>query len=334
MSSSIQGENGFKMERLKLQVSCVMPLVLSGIALYVTPAFGQPPNVASVVEQFHPKILSEFPDEIRGRQQCFAVYDADASGAPRTIVAAYTNHTAAAVRVLQARAGGFEVVAEPASGLGLTGVWCDITLEDLDADGRKEILVDFSVNRDTVSWVFRWDGQQLLNMTPTTAGAITGYGMSNVVNGDLVDVDNDGTKEIYVSPSYPRFPDEPIQAGVLYRLESGQYVEEMQLVGMWSLTRKTGTLETSTMTFAVPEVARGPYMLRVVNGRPDRTARATNVQLWIDGREILAPTDFGGDAAIIEREVALAGEHRLAVRFAGQPSGEILIIIGSKSWKR
>jgi len=67
------------------------------------------------------------------------------------------------------------VLAESPPGLDLSGVWCDVLLEDVDADGRKEIRVDFSLNRDTVSWLFRWDGQQLRNLTPTAGTAISGY---------------------------------------------------------------------------------------------------------------------------------------------------------------
>lgn len=75
-------------------------LILVGIVGLVSPAFAQQPGVASIVEQFYPQSLTWFPDEVGGRQQCFAVYEADASGAPQTIVAAYTNHTEAVIRVL------------------------------------------------------------------------------------------------------------------------------------------------------------------------------------------------------------------------------------------
>ena len=307
-------------------------LISLGIVGLVRPTFGQQPSVASIVEQFYPRSLTAFPDEIGGRQQCFAVYDVNASGAPQTIVAAYTNQTEALIRVLRAEAGGFDVVAEPQNGLSLVGVRCDVVLQDVDGDGRKDIRVNFGVNRATVSWLFRWDGQRLWNLTPTTGTAITGDQMSSFVNGDLVDVDNDGTKEIYVQPEYPRFADEPVQPPLLYRLAGDRYVEDRRLVGMWTFMRETSTQETSNVLVSLPQGARGPYTLRVVNGLPDGTARATSAQVWMNGQEILSPRDFGSSIAIIELVVTLGAENELAVRFAGQRSSEMQILIDSQNW--
>jgi hypothetical protein len=302
-------------------------LILSSItALLVQPASAQQRSAASIVEQFYPKSLIE-PAEIAGREQCFAVYETEASGAPRTIVAAYTNHSDAVIRVLRANAGRFEVVAEP-QGLDLSGGVCDIELDDINADGRKEVRVDFSVNRDTVSWLFRWDGQQLRSLTPTVGTAATGNQMSRFVNGDLVDTDNDGIKEIYVRPE-SRSPNEPVLPPVLYRLRGEQYVEDRLLVGMWSFERKTSTPETTVVPFALPDGARGPYTLRVVSGRPDGTSRAKGAYVWINKREILSPANL--DTAVAERPITLQRENTLAVRFAGQPS-EMLIIIKSERW--
>ena len=304
-------------------------LILVGILGLVSPAFAQQPGVVSIVEQFYPQSLTRFPDEVPGRQQCFAVYESDASGAPQTIVAAYTNHTEAVVRVLRAGTGGFDVVAEPQAGLDLSGVWCDVILEDLDGDGRQEFRVDFRFNRDTVSWVFRWDGQQLWNLTPTTNTAVTGYQSSSFVNGDLVDADNDGTKEIYVRPESPRFPDEQVVPARLFRLYGDRYVEDTPLVGMWKFVQTSGGPETSNVPVRLPQGAGGASTLRVVNGLPGGTARAASAQVWVNGREILSPSDFGTNVGVMERQVTLGTENELAVRFTGQPPSEILIIIES-----
>ncbi len=306
-------------------------LLCTGIAgLVVGPTSGQEQNLVSIVQQFRPPSL-DFPAAIASWQQCFAIYDASASGAPQTIVAAYTDGADARIRVLQARAGTFDVVAEP-QGLELAGARCDVSLEDTDADGRKEIRVDFSVNRDTVSWLFRWDGQQLWNLTPTTDTAVRGYQVSSFVNGDLVDADNDGTKEIYVQPPSPRFPDEPVLPPVLYRLDGSRYVEEMRLVGMWEFTRETSTSRTTTVAVTLPQGARGPYMLRVVNGLPDGTARAAGAEVWVNEKEVLSPTDVNNNVSVIERRVTLLPENELAVRLVGQPSSLMHVIIESERW--
>ena len=295
--------------------------VLVAIAsLVVTSLFAQQPPVTSIVEQFYPQGLMQLPEELGGREQCFAVYDADASGAPTTIVAGYTNHTEAVIRVLRASAGRFEAVAESR---GMAGALCDVTLDDVDSDGRKEVRVDFSVNRTSVSWLFRWDGQQLRSLTPGTG----------LPNADLVDVDNDGVKELYVTSEVPRFADEPILPGVLYRLRGGQYVETAAVVGLWSFDHTTAAADTSSVPVSLPYNARGPYTLRVVSGRPNRTARVTSAQVFMNGREVVASSAFRARASIIERPVMLMDDNELTVRFADGPPSEMLIVIESKNWK-
>jgi len=307
-------------------------LISAGIiGLVVTPTSGQERTVASIVEQFNPYTL-DLPADIGDRHQCFAVYETDPFGAPRTIVAAYSDGTDARIRVLRARGGTFDVIAEPSPDLFLFGAWCDVTLADVDADGRKDVRVDFSVNRDTVSWLFRWDGQLLWNLTPTRETAVGGYQMSSFVNGDLVDADNDGTKEIFVQPASPQLSGEPLLPPVLYRLVGSRYVEAMRLVGMWNFSRETSTLGTDTVSVSVPPYARGPYTLRVVNGLPGGTARVMGAELRINGKEVLSPADFDNNVGVIERAVTLLPENELTVRLVGQPSTEIQILIESERW--
>ncbi len=315
-----------------LEWTATLLRLLAVWVLIAAPAFGQHSSTAAIVGQFYPASLTAFPDEFGGREQCFAVYDAEPSGAPRTIVAAYTNHTEAAIRVLRRGDAGFAVVAEPDSGLDLSGVRCEISLEDADGDGRKEVRVDFSVNRDTVSWLFRWDGKRLSNLTPTTSTAATGYQASGFVNGSLVDVDNDRVKEVYVQPEYPRFPGEPVLPARLYRLSGGHYVPAGRLVGAWELVQETAAPYIATISFTTPQGADGPYTVRLVSGLPDGSARPTSGRVSMNGREIVAPESFGADLATIERRVALASDNQLQVRIAGKPGSRVLIVIESERW--
>src|SRR5439155_10086148 len=120
-----------------------------------------------------------------------AVLDTLPSGSPRTIVAAYTNTSSAAIRVLQADATGqLRVAAEP-QGFDLFGSECKVELVDLDHDGHNDIVVTFGMMINEVTWVFKWDGQQLVNLTPVTPNN-TGLLRTLLHNADIVDIDNDG----------------------------------------------------------------------------------------------------------------------------------------------
>jgi hypothetical protein len=185
------------MRALKSSLFSAGLIVLAGVH-----GAGQEPSASAIVAQFYPQSLvqlAESSGEPYTRQQCFAVYDTNTAGSPQTIVAAYTNHETAAIRVLQAGPSGFTVVADP-QGLELAGFQCEVSLVDLDSDGRKEVRVDFSAGANTITWLFKWTGQDLINVTPTTPAPASGHQTSTLIGAQLLDVDNDGVKKVTHCP--------------------------------------------------------------------------------------------------------------------------------------
>jgi hypothetical protein len=292
------------------------------------------PTAKVIVEQFYPQRLVDLAeragDTVVDRRQCYAVFDTQPSGAPRTIVAAYTNTSSAAVRVLRADAAGeFQVVAEP-QGYDFSGSNCDVKLVDLDNDGRNELFVTFSAMVNSVSWIFRWDGQQLVNLTPVTAGA-DGTLDTDLYRAEILDVDNDGIKEVYVTSQYPPPLDEPAAADILYRLQGDRYVEAEPIVGLWSFERTTGAPSTVRVQAPLPKGAHGPYTLHVVNGVAGGGLRVTSAQVWLNDRQVLGPSDFSNKMDVIDRAVTLNAENELAVRLAGAPGSKLLLILKPKA---
>src|SRR5262245_36865994 len=103
-------------------------------------------DISSVVSQFYPQTLADFAT-IAGsgttRAQCYGVLENDTQGNPRTVLAAYTNLDAGAIRVLQGSGGVFTVVAEPAGQL-FAGEHCSVEIIDVDGDGKLDAHVSFS----------------------------------------------------------------------------------------------------------------------------------------------------------------------------------------------
>lgn len=296
----------------------------------------QAPAVASIVEQFYPQRLVDLAvqagDEPVDRRQCHAVVNTQPSGAPRTIAAAYTNTSSAAVRVLQAGAGGaFQLVAEPPPALDLFGAECKISLVDLDQDSTKEILVTFGMMVSDVTWIFKWDGRELVNLTPTTPN---GDGTLRTLfhNASVVDIDHDGVSEIFVVGQYPPPLDEAAKPDSLFKLSAGGYVQGERIVGLWEFERTAGAPELQRVPVSLPKGARGPYSLHVVSGEPGGTSRVTSAVVLVNERQVLGPSDFGDEVDIIDRDVTLSAENELGVRLAGAPGSKMLVIIRSRDW--
>ena len=47
------------------------------------------------------------------------------------------------------------------------GKECPVELIDVDFDGRREIYLRFSGVRMFDAWLFKWDGLEMTNITPT-----------------------------------------------------------------------------------------------------------------------------------------------------------------------
>src|SRR5205809_1042699 len=75
-------------------------------------ANAQATDVQQIVDHFYPQALVDQADEGGAgsvpfhRNRCYAVYDKWPSGAPKTIIAGYTNNVGAAIRVLAATTPG------------------------------------------------------------------------------------------------------------------------------------------------------------------------------------------------------------------------------------
>jgi hypothetical protein len=260
------------------------------------------------------------------------VLDSDASGAPRTIFAAYTDHFAAVIRVLRAGTAGFEVAAEPAQ-FDLYGSECEVTIRDLNADGQPDVHLTFLGSGNSVDWLFSWDGQDLRNLAPTRATE-RGTLLSELRNAELLDLNGDGIPEVSSSINVPE-GGSPTPTR-LYRWSAGQYESDQQVVGPWVFTRAAGSPATDRILVLLPPTAQGPFTMHVVNGTAMVGTRVENAvesaRIWMNGQEIFRPNDFGNNVATIERTVVLQSMNELQVRLAGAPSGRITVLIKASAW--
>jgi hypothetical protein len=188
-------------------------------------ASAQTGGPAAVVDRFFPQALVDGGSEAGSflQDQCFAVLDSEPSGAPRTIVAAYTDGTNGIVRVLRTGRTGFAVVAEP-TGFALHGFACSMSLLDVDNDGTKEAHLSFMAQSGSSDWVFRWNGQELENLTPVTPHEYDGRLTTDLLRARFVDLDNDGVLEISVVATHA--PEAPHRPQVVYRWRGNRFVED------------------------------------------------------------------------------------------------------------
>lgn len=304
-------------------VSC---LVLGAI-LWTEFVQGQSATPEQIVEQFYPQVLidraSAHPGVPLSRQSAFAVYERFLDGAPRTIIAAYSNGVEGAIRVLQVQTGtSFTVVFES---LGIGDANPSVELADVDADGTNEVIVKtISFTGITTSFVFRYDRGTLLSIGPSDA----------LSNADLVDLDHDGTLAI-ASLEEPRpsaEADNVREGGYrIYKLWGGRYVLAQRLLYLAPFVRHKGTPETITETFALFGDSTGPYVLRLVNGERGGGRRVSSARIVLNGIEVLSPDNFSQQVEFLSLPVTLLPRNTIEVTLAGEPLGEIFVTVEDTS---
>lgn len=294
--------------------------------------------LAASVALHYPQLLVDESLEITGheppRKQCFGVLERTPSGAPKTVVAGYTNLLSGAVRLLRAAGEGFTVIAAPDFG-DVTGWGCEVETIDLTGDGRLEAVVRFTTRESSVDWIFGWDGASFNSVSPTTTGVL-GLVNTALMNTSFADLDGDGVLEIFTASAVPR--EGPPQPGMLYRLSGDSYIVDRRIVAMGTYARAPGSAETEAETIPLPVGAVGPLTIRIYNGAGLTGGRAKrepgNAQVWWNRQRIVGPDQLESHVSLVERTVTAQEENELKVRFDGAGAARITIVIDAATWTR
>jgi hypothetical protein len=147
-------------------------------------------TVQQVVDHFYPTDRLS-PEDQASRRSCFAIYSVAANGAPDVIIAGYTDMTsAAALAIARKFEGGYQVASEVPQEYDMFGNECTVDLIDVDLDGQREIYLRFSGVRMSDAWLFKWNGLEMMNMTPTQL--ISGTRFSEICGNSPIDLTHTG----------------------------------------------------------------------------------------------------------------------------------------------
>ena len=159
-------------------------------------------------------------------------------------------------------------------------------------DGTKRVTQCIvSLNAATVV-----DEQQLTSATPafsTTVDLVTNNHLDLVLQGPLGSF---------------------VTVGVV-AVPSGEF----RVFGPETFPRASTAPQTVTRSFDAPADGCAPFTLRLVNGDGLGGARVTSAKVWLNGTQVLKPTDFGSEVATLRRQVSLLAHNTLEVRVAGGP---------------
>ena len=215
-------------------LNCRSLLVVA--CLVMAPAYGVAQSTQDIVNQFYPtNRLSTDPED---RQTCFGVHTS-LNDEPMVIIAGYTDLDDGVVRVLtRDGAGTFGVGYEVPAKYGITGSNCSVDMVDVDFDGQLEALLTFGAHGGSQGWLFRWNGAQLTNLTPTTIA--NDRERSELFSPGVIDITHSGWMQILsLGSSEPLAENEPTSnPDEIYEAFSGVYARS-RFVLVWSIFIET-----------------------------------------------------------------------------------------------
>lgn len=99
------------------------------------------------------------------------------------------------------------------------------------------------------------------------------------------------------------------------------------LFGSKTYTRTAGPPNQFSDTFPLPVGATPPYTLHVVNGNANGTNRMSSATVKLNGTEMLGPSDFGQNVAVLDRIVTLQASNTLEIRLTSAPGSFIVVTV-------
>src|SRR5712671_5123647 len=192
----------------------------------------QNPDAAlqQLVDRFYP-VDKLRPANDGEHYSCYQVLRTTPANEPAVVLAAYTDRSAGAIRVLRRNAAGvFEVAEDNPDTWTLAGTDCQIRPVDLDVDGQQEEIVYFQGVRASQGWVLKWDGAKLLNLTPTKIDR--GRESSLLLSPVTYDLEHTGSLRIIAARELDPPGARPRSPAFVYRLGPSRYEMEKGILAV------------------------------------------------------------------------------------------------------
>lgn len=263
-----------------------------------------------------PTIMANFPRDLaqNSGHLCTSIaVRLEGSERPAYTVAAFGDGTAAAVRVFDSET---QVVgaATDAEAYGVTPLLTEV---DVDGDGRPDVLLQMRAAQGHLrSWLLRWNGQTLSNVTPVDAQGDTLIG-----DAEFFDLDGDGKLELVEGTRDGG-------ADVYHLTDHGTYASPHRVAFLDSFARHSAKPLVHSSTFNVPVNDTTVHHMTIINGTRDGQHRASSASIALNDEPVLKQNDVNQHVGRITRDVSLVpGDNTIRVNVDGDPGARIQVVI-------
>jgi hypothetical protein len=242
-------------------------------------------QVASI---YYPQEMAD-PDGQAGQNYCAVSSEKSASGAPTTVFAAYIwgpDTNPGEIWVFQRQSNGDyrgSRVGDP--NLMLSADRCDISVTDAGPAVGKVIEVTLWGNRNSSSFLFRWDGSRLATIGPVDRSADSRLIDAVVESWRLLPIFSGNAPGLEVHGGDPY--------DAIYRFDGRRYAFQARVAYSGVFRCLADACDATYETFRITRKMTGPFVLRVGNGELSGKGRVPAASVEINGVDMgeLAPAD-------------------------------------------
>lgn len=105
----------------------------------------------------------------------------------------------------------------------------------------------------------------------------------------------------------------------------------LQAFGPQKFSRTCGAPDVYTRMFALPAGAVPPYTLTIKNGEPNGSHRVSSARIDLNGTQVLGPSAFGQNVAVVEKVVSLAASNTIRVQLQSSPGSYLTLSVCATS---
>ena len=299
------------------------------LAFIVTDLIAQAPDadLQRVVDRFYP-LERLHPTNAEERYACYQVLETTPAQEPAVVLAAYTDRSAGAVRVLRRTADGtFIVAAENPGSWVLSGANCQIRLHDLDLDGRQEAIVYFLGVRASSGWVLAWDGTTLVSLTPSRLEG--GRESSLLLDPTAYDLEHAGGLRIVAPRALEQLSpgQQARNPAFVYRLGPSGYEMEKGILAIMGF-RADVDPRGNERAFRFLQDSTPPWRLRVINGDRSGRHRVTGATITLNEEIVVGPQELNDRTEFATKVLAsLTTVNHLTATLSGPDDGFIIVLV-------
>jgi hypothetical protein len=316
------------------------PIAGTALNATITTSSNFPPEIGrAIAAAFPPNMIFKSSDLPRGTdlnaiyQGCATMVSDGEDGDGGLAAVAYTSGSGGEIAMLSVDDGRTEILdAVDDSKYSFAGGYCrayDYNLTNPSDPDDSPLAHAFEISFNGEDWFFGWDGQKLVNLTPTNDFQKMSPPITDIYGADVVDIDRTGPLQIMGNNGdwdSIRRSDGIMSSGTytLFRYNGKKFVPSSKYR---AFIDDSGLSGYQMHGYGMHHTPAPSYIMTVLNGARDGRRRVKGATITLDGVKIFGPGQINKSEGMVSQVVNLKHMGEIDVNIQGGSHAVFYILI-------